>query len=223
MPLNKLLGKRMKPLGYLYKTVAQKPDWIKTKSVYDIYSLSACVSKDFAEYINYWKHNGYWLFNSPNIIEEIAKNESIDLSRCMLFYYEGYELEYNEDLKEWLQYESEPSFITAVELPHEMNLQGFDITSFSVHTSPECSPLSCNSLAEEINVNQHCLLPSFEEAKSLLESGKFENSEPGPYRVIAVYTVGESKIREGVIPTDNEFLSSDHVTKLNPSWRKSHC
>ena len=180
----------MKPLGYLYKTVEKNPDWIKTDSVYDIYSLSGCISKDFAEYIKYWKHNGYWLFDSPGVIEEVAKNENIDLSGCTLFYYEGYELEYDEDLKVWLPYESESSFNTTVELPLEKSPQGFDVASFSVHTSPECSPLSCNSLAVEVSVNEHCLFPTFEEAKSSLESGKFEGSEPGPYRIIAVYKVG---------------------------------
>ena len=98
--------------------------------------------------------------------------------------------ESDEYLKVWLPYESESSFNTTVELPLEKSPQGFDVASFSVHTSPECSPLSCNSLAVEVSVNEHCLFPTFEEAKSSLESGKFEGSEPGPYRIIAVYKVG---------------------------------
>jgi hypothetical protein len=66
------------------------------------------------------------------------------------------------------------------------------VVSFNVQTSPECSPLSCNSLAESIEVNEHCLLPSLEIAKQLLESGAFTDSEPGPFRVFGVYSCGEA-------------------------------
>lgn len=58
----------MIPVGYLYKKVGLRPDWIKADGVRDIYSLSRCVSEDFTDYINYWKHNGYWLFDSPEIM-----------------------------------------------------------------------------------------------------------------------------------------------------------
>ncbi len=51
-------------------------------------------------------------------------------------------------------------------------------------------PTSCNSLANEILTNAHCLLPDFDIAKRLVETGKFKDSEPGPYRIFAVYTLG---------------------------------
>jgi len=38
--------------------------------------------------------------------------------------------------------------------------------------------------------NRHCLLPSLEAAVQALESGQFAHSEPGPFRIIAVYSVG---------------------------------
>jgi hypothetical protein len=37
------------------KHVATHPDWLKADHVIDIYSVSNCVSDDFADYINYWK------------------------------------------------------------------------------------------------------------------------------------------------------------------------
>jgi hypothetical protein len=58
-----------------------------------------------------------------------------------------------------------------------------------VGTSPECSPLSCNSLAAAITFNRHCLFESLDQAKQSLETGQFDNSEPGPFRIFAVYTV----------------------------------
>jgi hypothetical protein len=71
-------------------------------------------------------------------------------------------------------------------------LEGYDVVTFSVQTSPECSPLSCNNLAEGIRVNPHCLLSTFDEAKGHLEAGLFDGSEPGPYRIFAVYTIPEN-------------------------------
>jgi len=67
----------MIPAGYMAKRVVVKPDWIDAKQVTDIYSVSRHVSDDFADYINYWKHNGYWLFDSPEIIVTVANANSI--------------------------------------------------------------------------------------------------------------------------------------------------
>lgn len=38
-------------------------------------------------------------------------------------------------------------------------------------------------------MNSHCLFDSFDEAKFHLTEGAFNNSEPGPYRIFAVYSV----------------------------------
>jgi hypothetical protein len=76
-----------------------------------------------------------------------------------------------------------------VRLPSNKTLEGFDIATFSCGNHPECSPLSCNGLAKGIKTNQHCLLDSPEQAKQCLESGLFSKSEPGPYRVFAVYSL----------------------------------
>lgn len=56
----------MIPAGYMAKRVVRKPDWLTTNRVEDIYSVSGCISKDFADYITFWKHNGYWLFDSSD-------------------------------------------------------------------------------------------------------------------------------------------------------------
>lgn len=145
--------------------------WLNAGAVIDIYSVSGCVSEDFADYINYWKHNGYWLFDSPEVMESLAKAENIDLSGTTLFYYEVYEYEFDHNLKEWRAFVSEKSFLTNVQIPTDKYLQGFDVVNFTAHTSPECSPLSCNHLASTISVNQHCLFNTFREAQSAIEQG----------------------------------------------------
>jgi hypothetical protein len=182
----------MIPVGYMAKRIAQRPVWIKEPSVIDVYSVSNCISDDYCDYINYWKHNGYWLFNSPEVIECIAHENNIDLSGTNLFYYEVYERQFNADDKKWEGFDPEASFETNVVPPVQKPLEGYDVVTFTVGTSPECSPLSCNNLAEEIETNEHCLLDSFDRAKKLVETGRFNNSEPGPYRIFAVYSFNGS-------------------------------
>ena len=178
----------MIPVGYMAKRVVTNPDWLKTDRVVDIHSLSGCISNNFADYINYWKHNGWWLFDSPQIIVEVATRESIDLAGTVLFFYELFDLQYRDDTATWEACGPEPAMHTEVVPPAVKTLYGYDVVTFSAGTSPECSPLSCNGLAAEIATNEHCLLPSLEVAKELLEAGKFDNSEPGPFRIFAVYS-----------------------------------
>jgi hypothetical protein len=179
----------MIPAGYIAKHIANRPEWLKAEHVTDIYSVSSCVSDDFADFINYWKHNGFWLFDSPAIIQEVAREHALDLTQTSLFYYEVHELEFDQDENSWRPFTPEPSFTTQIIPPATKNLEGYDIVTFYVGSSPECSPLSCNSLACEVETNQHCLFASFDQAKAMLEQGKFKNTEPGPCRIFAVYSV----------------------------------
>jgi len=179
----------MIPAGYMAKRVVRKPDWLKANGVEDIYSVSGCISKDFADYIKFWKHNGCWFFDSPEVIDQVAREQSIGLAGTTMFYYEVYEQEFDDGKGQWCPCERERSFPTNIRTPEKKILAGFDVVNSVTRNSPECSPLSCNSLTNEIQTNSHCLLADFETAKQLIETGKFNNSEPGPYRIFAVYTL----------------------------------
>ena len=160
--------------------------------VTDIYSVSSHVNDDFADYIYYWKHNGYWLFDSPEIIRSVAQENSIELKGTSLFYYEAHEMEF--DGESWQAYA--PEFPTNVTPPSERKLEGFDVVTFYARNAPECSPLSCNGMAEELRTNAHCLFASFDEAYTNVNNGAFNNSEPGPYRIFAVYSVAWPQLRD---------------------------
>lgn len=179
----------MIPVGYMAKRVSSRPAWLTAERVVDIYSVSGCVSKDFADDINYWKHNGYWFFDSPEVIRQLARASSVDLAGTTLFFYEVHGLEFDATGNRWAPFGPDASFPTHVVFPREGMLEGYDVVTFSARTSAECSPLSCNLLAAETETNEHCLLPSFERAARLLEEGRFTNAEPGPYRVFAVHSV----------------------------------
>ncbi len=170
----------MIPVGYVAKRSCGKPAVFKMPSVADIYSVSSCVNDNFAaDYVRLWKHNGNWLFDSPEIIQKVAKENGIDLEGTLLFYYEVHEMEF--DGERWRAFGPAPSISINIEHPLQKRLEGFDVVTFYAGSSPECSPLSCNGLADEIPTNSHCLLESFEVAESCLNSGKFAKGEPGPY------------------------------------------
>jgi len=179
----------MIPIGYMAKKSVKRPDGFgdQMAHVADVYSVSSCVNDDFADYIEYWKHNGYWLFDSPKLIREICNEHSIDLGESLLFFYEAFELEF--DGATWRPFLPEPSIATNVALPSAKHLDGFDVVTFSAGNSPECSPLSCNGIAEELLTNSHCLIGTAEEAKQALGAGSFSGGELGPYRILAVYSV----------------------------------
>lgn len=180
-------GEKMIPIGFMAKRIRQRPDWLLAPQVTDIYSVSSCISEDFADYVSFWKHNGFWFFNSPEIIRTVAAEHSIDLAGTSLFYYEAHESEFDGDT--WRPYGPESSFPTNVTAPCGNTLAGFDVATFWAGNSPECSPLSCNSLASTMPTNNHCLFASFEEAHARVNDGEFNDSEHGPYRIFSVHSV----------------------------------
>jgi hypothetical protein len=179
----------MTPAGYMAKRVVRRPDWIRAPVVEDVYSVSGCVSGYFADYIKHWKHNGYWLFDSVEGIQSLAQEHCIALGDCRIFYYEIFDREFDDQKNRWQPFGPEEAFKTSVIPPSRKQLEGYDVVTFSARTSPECSPLSCNNLAATIPTNRHCLLGSFDDAKAHVEAGRFENSEPGPFRIFAVHAI----------------------------------
>jgi hypothetical protein len=169
------------------KNISSRPDRIKAPQVIDVFSVSDCVSENFADYVPFWKHNSYWFFDSPEIIKSIAAENLIPLEGTSLFYYEVYEMEF--DGERWSPWSPEVSFPTNVIVPPGKRLEGFDVVNFTARTTPECSGLSCSSLAEKLRTNCHALFNSFDDAYTNVDNGGFNDAEPGPYRIFSVYSV----------------------------------
>jgi hypothetical protein len=170
------------------KKIAQRPIWLPAPAVQDIYSVCGHVSRYFADYFKHQKHNGYWLFNSVDILRSLAQANSFPLGDCKTFYYEVFEQEFDEEIMKWKPFRPDRALPTAVVLPASRRLEGYDVVTCSIR-SPQCSPLACNKLATAIRTNAHCLFDSFDDAKARLEAGFFEPSEPGPFRIVAVYSI----------------------------------
>ena len=192
-PLTRLpdgMDGRMHPVGYMSKR-PHSGGYLSASHVEDVYSVSNCISGRFVkDCISYGKHNECWMFDSPELIREISKEAGVSLEGTRMFYYEAYSLEYLEEEEIWREYNIRWERLKGIAPPMDPVLEGFDAATFSRGSDAECSSLSCNYLAEEMpeSVNAHCLLRSFEETHRRLEAGEL-TAEPGPYRIIAVYTV----------------------------------
>lgn len=177
----------MIPLGYLAKRIpVERPEWLKAPGVVDIYSVSECANDTLVFYDDHpdCPYNRYGMYDSPALIALGAKQYEIDLTDSKLFFYEAYESEFDGD--EWVPVASDDASDTEIILPAAKELVGFDVVT-QIDGLNSHSPLSCNSIAEEVHTNQHCLFATLDETMSALASGVFDEAEGGPYRVYAVY------------------------------------
>jgi hypothetical protein len=105
----------MVPVGYMAKRVRKRSDRFQAPHVVAVFSVSDCNCENFTDYIPYWKHNGYWLFDSQEVIRTVARENSILLAGTSLFYYEAYEKDF--DGERWTPWSPEPSFRTDLLAP----------------------------------------------------------------------------------------------------------
>jgi hypothetical protein len=64
---------------------------------------------------------------------------------------------------------------------------GFDVVSRSCGSGFECSPLSCNHMAEHVAVSRHCLVDDADVAFQLAAEFEAGGCEPGLYYVVEVW------------------------------------
>ncbi len=176
-------------LGYMAKRIATRPDWLDVPHIRKIVAVANCMSESFCDYTEFWKHNGFWFFDSPVVIRALASEHNVSLSDTSLVYYRGYERQWDAEHGEWKACNNDPDLPTNITPPDSPALLGYDVVTYSFQNAPECSPLSCNGIAAEMEVNEHCLINSLEDAIRQLETGAFDYSEPGPHRIIAMHAV----------------------------------
>lgn len=183
----------MTPLGYIARRIAQRPDWLAVAHVQEICSVTNCISKDFADYTTYWRHNGYWLFDHPEVIADICREHALDMSGLRFFYLESDLTQFDPDNKQWVSFTPDDSFSTCVQKAGDAQLLGYDVVTIHGCTTPEHSPLSCNHLASRLPVNKHCLIDNLSDACDYIVRGAFANSEPGLLRIVAVHEIEDWK------------------------------
>jgi hypothetical protein len=148
--------------------------------VEEICSVSECLAKGPTRWIDSWRHNELGFFDTPELARSVIPRAAEGFS---VF---GYRL--------WPEKfaggKAEPLPIPKVApqpLAERYCSLGFDVVSKSVSLYFECSPLSCNLMAEKTLVNRYCLVASGDAARSLAERFSVEQPEPGEYHVIEVF------------------------------------
>jgi hypothetical protein len=189
----------MLPAGYLIKRVAPPPGWLEAglTHIVDVCSVADCVNDNLVDVQEAWQHNSFGLANTPDILTALASEQGLDTEGTVLFYYTAYEYELPSDgwtfaTSEWRKRTPAPSSSVpdAVEPPseHHATLLGYDVVVFEDYLGH--SPLSCNSVAKELPVNEHCLLNSLQEAVAAIDAGAFGGGcEEGAYTVFSVHRV----------------------------------
>lgn len=172
-----------------------RPEWLKAPNVVDVCSVSGCVNDNLVDIESVWEHNAFGVANDPETLWRIASASHIDTSNAQLFFYEAYEQEIESE--NWLKKPSVWRPFTPVSsgkieerlvvAPENKRLLGYDVVTCEDYL--EHSPLSCNSVAASLSVNEHCLFDSLEQAKEAIEAGHFTNCEPGVYKIYSVYLV----------------------------------
>ena len=181
----------MIPLGYMAKRIVPHVEWVTEPHIEAVLSVSMCMQKPFwDDFISAWRHNEHWFFDSPATIIELAREQNISLAGLRWFYYEAHEAAYNDEAGWWCKWEPNGHTSGGVVMAQTGGeLRGFDVVAYDTGTQPGCSPLSCNNLAAEIPVSRFCLFDTLEAARAAVDAGRFLNSEPGPYHIIAVWEV----------------------------------
>ena len=172
-------------IGYFAMLAMKQPDWLKALQVEEICSASDCIGRTDWDWINEWRHNAAWVFDSPELAWSVVPQqlrESCDIYAFCLFPVR-YELGSRASA-------AIPD-VKPVPMDSSFTKLGYDLVSSTTGNCFEHSPLSCNGLAAEVPTNRYCLLDTAEEAFALAPTlevpGQPMRGEPGPYHIVEVW------------------------------------
>ena len=174
---------RLLDAGYFPKLVAYRPEYPHTPPVSHVLSVSHHISLAPDGWIGAWRHNELGLFN------RIADAQNVippaDAARYRLFAYRIL-------LQVFVAGEARAWSVPADVQP-EPGLEGFVSHGFDAVSrwsadvlGFDCSPLSCNGLAAEMETTDGCLFPTLEAAIAGARQFAREQPEPGSYHVLEV-------------------------------------
>jgi len=167
-------------IGYFPKLVASRPDWLKAPQVREIASVSTCISKGPPDWIDQWRHNSFGLFDTVALAESV-----VPPAQAVDFEVFAYSL-LGEAFAEGKPTEGIGLTAQPEQLAEDFSVVGYDAVSKSISDFFECSPLSCNGVAQHLTTNDLCLFPTFDEAQQGAREFSFGQWEPGTYYVIEV-------------------------------------
>jgi hypothetical protein len=169
--------------GYFPKLIARRPEWLKAAAVVEVCSVSECVSPGPPDWIQHWLHNWLGWFNNVGDVLRVLPTEGREKYR--LFAYRLHPEFWRDGTAIPVVI---PEDVTPDPVPGTFRSLGFDIANHSMADvlGLECSPLSCNSVAEERPTNQWCLFPTLDAAIASAKEFSVGGAEPGDYYVVEV-------------------------------------
>ena len=171
---------QLEPIGFLPKDTTIPTGWSQAAGgVTEICSVSDCVNSSPLGWIDKWLHNDLGFFNS------VAAARSVIVEgpqRFTVFAFRLLDLRFVRGKREPVVF----SRLPVEPIPPDFVPLGFDIVSKTISSQFECSPLSCNGMANEVPVNTYCLVRTLDEAIAVAERFSLEEPEPGPYHVLEV-------------------------------------
>jgi hypothetical protein len=170
-----------KLIGYFPKRTSKQPTWLNSPAVEEICSVSTCISEGPDDWIEAWRHNEQWVYDSPKLAWSVVPEK--DYVAFDLYAYRIFPIEFRKGVPTQVILPE----IHATPLNKTFKYLGYDVVSSTTGNAFECSPLSCNNWAEKVQVNRHCLLDSLDMAFDLANKVEAEGAEPGPYYVVEVY------------------------------------
>ena len=169
--------------GFFVKRVVPRPEGLHASGVREICSVSECISPGPEHWIDRWLHNELGWFNRMSDAMSVIPQGQDAAYRLFAYRLHPEIFRLGGRVPFVL-----PSDVRPEPIPKEFRRVGFDSASKSMESvlGLECSPLSCNFMAAEIDTNEFCLFPGFDEAVAGAERFAAEQPEPGDYYVVEV-------------------------------------
>jgi hypothetical protein len=170
----------MQLIGYFPKQTGVPEGWlIPSSNVAEVCSVSNCVNPAPEGWVEHWRHNDLGFYNTPGDAWSIVP---VGASNFRLFAYRLLPIRYRQGRAEPFE------IVVPVIKPLADGFVslGFDVANKTLTPFFECSPLSCNGMADEVAVNRFCLLATLDEAISFARRCALEEPEPGPFYVVEV-------------------------------------
>ncbi|MEK7399526.1 MAG: hypothetical protein AAB116_21500 [Candidatus Poribacteria bacterium] len=180
-------------LGFLPKTIVIPDHNFLPAHVKQICSVSRCLSKRPP---SMFSSDKAWVYNNAGLYNDMESPLGRDIlledrDKYQIFAYKAYSIELDKngiheiDILRKIPGDlhainPNPDLIGFYMIGHDI-IQGINYLSFG------CSPLSCNGLANEFEVNEFCLIDDLKYA--IMAGMRFEEvgAEPSPYYIFEVY------------------------------------
>jgi hypothetical protein len=149
-------------IGYFPKKTSTEIEWLDTKEVREICSVSNCISKAPLNWIDHWAHNTKTgLFDTEDSAWSVVESSCANYD---MYAYKVYPRVFDRLTEADWRIEGVPEHLEGFEF------LGFDIVS----REPEVagwlhSPLSCCKGCREFEVNAFCLIDDFENALACIK------------------------------------------------------